>query len=481
MSSIIGRFLNYLLVPVYTRIFLDAEYGVVTELYAYVAFFTVLYTYGMETAYFRFSEKEKNYDTVFSTSFLSIAFSTILLTCVFIFFSGEIAAHLDYPDHPEYITWFALILAFDSLTAIPFARIRQKGRPIKFASIRIINILANIGLNMFFLVVCPWIMKHGNPEFAGLIQKIYDPQIGVGYVFISNLIASAIMFALTCTEVVKHRISFDGKLWKEMMIYALPLLLVGFAGIVDEMTGRALLKWLLPGTPDENLAQLGIYGACYKLAMLVSLFTQAFRYAAEPFFFSHAKEKNAPQTFARVTKYFVIIGCLMFLVIMLYIDIAKHFIGENFRSGLKVVPILLWANIALGAYYNLSVWYKLTDKTMTGAFISIAGAVLTIALNIALIPVLGYVGSAWATLSCYVFMAVVSYALGQRHYPIPYEIGKIMGYCVLALAFYWGSAWLQSFLGFSGLTAYALSLLYLAVFLAVVWKFDFSDKRKAAV
>lgn len=481
MSSIIGRFLNYLLVPVYTRVFLDAEYGVVTELYAYVAFFTVLYTYGMETAFFRFSEKDKRYDIVFSTAFLFIAFTTMLLTAVFVFFSEEIAVKLSYPDHPEYITWFAMILAFDTLAAIPFARIRQKGQPIKFAAIRIANILVNIGLNLFFLVVCPWVIKHGSAEFTGVVQKIYDPGIGVGYVFISNVIASAIMFALTCTEVVRHRISFDGKLWNEMMIYALPLLLVGFAGIVDEMTGRALLKWLLPGTTEENLAQLGIYGACYKLAMLVSLFTQAFRYAAEPFFFSQAKEANAPQTFARVTKYFTIIGCIMFLVIMLYIDVFKYFIGENFRSGLKVVPILLWANIALGAYYNLSVWYKLTDKTMTGAFISVAGAMLTIVLNIALIPVLGYVGSAWATLSCYVFMSLVSYALGQRYYPIPYEIGKITGYCVLALALYWGSAGLQSLLGFSDLTAYAVNLLYLMTFLAVVWKFDFSDRRKAVV
>lgn len=481
MSSIIGRFLNYLLVPIYTRIFLDAEYGVVTELYAYVAFFTVLYTYGMETAFFRFSEKEKNYDTVFSAAFLSMAFTTTLLTCILIFFSGEIATKLNYPDHPEYITWFALILAFDSLTAIPFARIRQKGQPVRFAAIRIINILSNIGLNIFFLVLCPWVIKHGSPELAGLVQKIYDPGIGVGYVFISNLIASAIMFALTCTEVVKHRISFDGKLWKEMMIYALPLLLVGFAGIVDEMTGRALLKWLLPGTSDENLAQLGIYGACYKLAMLVSLFTQAFRYAAEPFFFSHAKEANAPQTFARVTKYFIIIGCLMFLVIMLYIDVFKYFIGENFRSGLNVVPILLWANIALGAYYNLSVWYKLADKTMTGAYISIAGAVVTIVLNIVLIPVLGYAGSAWATLSCYVFMALVSYVLGQRYYPVPYEIGKITGYCALALGLYGASDWLQSFSGISGMAAYALNLVYLGTFLAVVWQFDFKDKIKRAV
>jgi len=473
ISSIFGRFLNYLLVPVYTRIFLDTEYGVVTELYAYVAFFTVLYTYGMETAYFRFSEKEKKYDAVFSTAFLSIAFTTVLLTGVFVFFSKEIAARLHYPGHPEYIIWFTLILAFDSLSAIPFARIRQKGQPLKFAAIRIINIVANIGFNLFFLVFCPWAMKQGNPSIAGWVETFYNPQTGVGYVFISNLIASGIMFLLTCTEVFKHRISFNRSLWKEMVIYALPLLVVGFAGIIDEMTGRAMLKWLLPGTPDENLAQLGIYGACYKLAMLVSLFTQAFRYAAEPFFFSQAKEANAPQTFARVTKYFIIAGCLMFLVIMFYIDVAKYFIGENFRSGLKVVPVLLWANVALGAYYNLSVWYKLTDKTITGAYISIAGAVVTIALNVALIPLLGYIGSAWSTLACYVFMAAVSYFLGQRYYPIPYEMWKIFAYIVSALLLYWSSIFAQSWLELNEPAVLALNSGLLIVFLLFLWKMEF--------
>lgn len=467
LSSIIGRFLNYLLVPVYTRIFAEAEYGIVTELYAYVAFFTVLYTYGMETAYFRFSEKSAKYDTVFSTAFLSIMCTTALLTGIFVFFSKEIAVRLSYPDHPEYITWFALILAFDALTAIPFARIRQKGQPFRFASFRLISIVANIGFNLFFLVYCPWAAAHGG-KAAHWVEGFYNPQIGVGYVFISNLIASGITFLLACTEVLKHRICFDWKLWKEMTVYALPLLVVGFAGIIDEMTGRALLKWLLPGDTSENLAQLGIYGACYKLAMLVSLFTQAFRYAAEPFFFSHAKQTDAPRTFARVTKYFIITGCLMFLVIMLYIDVAKLFIGEQFRSGLKVVPVLLWANVALGVYYNLSVWYKLTDNTAAGAFISVAGAVVTLALNIALIPPLGYIGSAWATLCCYVFMAAVSYILGQRHYPVPYEAGKILLYIVSALLLYGLSLFIENAWDIARSGMYVLNLALLLIFAGVV-------------
>lgn len=437
LSTIVGRLLNYLLLPVYTRVFLPGEFGVFTEIYAYVGFLMVLFTYGMETAYFRYSEKQKDYHVVFSTAFISILASTLIFTGILIAFSESIAQLIEYPQHPEYIIWFALILGFDALTAIPFARIRQKNQALKFAAIKLVNILVNIGLNLFFLVLCPWVVKNNaDSAFTDFVNAIYQPEIGVGYVFIANLFASGLTFLITSTEIFNHQIKFDKKLLGQMLKYALPLLVVGFAGIVNEMIDRIMLRRLLPYSDEQNLALLGIYGACYKLSILITLFTQAFRYAAEPFFFSQSNSENAREIYAQIMNYFVIAGSFAFLAIMLYIDTAKYFIGTEYHSGLKVVPVLLMANLFLGIYYNLAIWYKLTDKTLIGAVISIGGALITILLNVLLIPVLGYMGSAWATLACYTTMVIASYLWGKKHYPVHYEISKLGLYILLAGGLY---------------------------------------------
>ena len=431
LSSIVGRLLNYLLVPIYTRVFLPPEFGVVTELYGYVGFLTVLLTYGMETAFFRYVKEANKPKEVFSTAFLSLLFSTLAFAMVALLFRQSIAELIRYPNHSEYVLWFALILSFDALSALPFARLRYEERPIKFAVIKLLNIALNIGVVLFFIVFCP--------KYAAqydFLNKIYHSQIGVGYIFIGNLAASAVTFALLLPDVLRAKLTFVKSLWRQMIIYALPLVVAGFAGIINEMLDRVMLKYLLPHDLETNMAQLGIYGACYKLSILMTLFIQAFRYAAEPFFFSRSVHSDARKTYAEVMNYFAWVCGFIFVGITLFLDVVKHFIGVNYHEGLSVVPILLLANLMLGVYYNLSIWYKLTNKTSYGALIGVLGALVTIVLNFWLIPRIGYMGSAWATLACYTFMVALSYFFGKKHYAIPYELGKLAILLLVALAIY---------------------------------------------
>lgn len=465
VSTIVGRLLNYLLVPLYTRVFQPAEYGVVTELYAYAAFLAVVYTYGMETAFFRFSEKEKNPEKVFSTSWGSLFISSLLISGALILSADYWSRILEYESHPEYIVWFVCIIALDTLATIPFARLRQQQKAIQFAGLKLLNIAINIGLNIFFLVVCPRLNNHWE-----VIGVIYDDQIGVGYVFISNLVASTVTLLVLLPIVFRHRFIFDISLWKQMIGYALPLLVVGFAGMTDEMLGRAILKWLLPYGYEENLRQLGIYGANYKLAVLIALFTQAYRFAAEPLFFSRASHSGAPQLYARMMKFYVLVQGIFFLVIVLYLDVFQYFIGRQYREGLHVVPVLLLAQIALGIYYNLSVWYKLTDLTRLGALIAVGGALLTLVLNIILIPWQGYAGSAWATLICYATLAFVSWHLGQRYLPIDYRWYQLLLYLLIAVLIYVVSTSVRAYFSLSVPHSLMLNTLFLMLYVIWLWR-----------
>lgn len=432
LSSIVGRLLNFLLVPLYTRVFLPEEYGVVTELYSYLGFLIVFFTYGMETAFFRYIKDSDKPTNVYSTTLISLLFSTLTLVSLFILFATPIAEFIRYPNNVEYVVWFALILGFDAMAAIPFAHLRYAQRPIKFAVIRLLNIALSIGVILFFVVLCPKLA-----DSYPILYNIYNPDIGVGYIFIGNLVGSAMTLLLLLPDILKVKFTFDRVLWRKMLVYGLPLVVAGFAGIINEMLDRILLKYLLPYDTTTNLAHLGVYGACYKLSILMALFTQAFRYAAEPFFFAQSNASNAKEIYALVMKYFVVAGALIFLGITLFLDIFKHFIGPNFHEGLGVVPILLMANLCLGVYYNLSIWFKLTNKTMTGAGIAIFGAAITVVLNVLLIPKIGYLGSAWATLVCYATMVAVSYGLSKKHYAIPYNLPIIFGSLGLAVAIYW--------------------------------------------
>ncbi|RLD52719.1 MAG: polysaccharide biosynthesis protein [Bacteroidetes bacterium] len=480
-SSIIGRFLNYLLVPLYTNLFLTSQYGIVTDLYAYAGFLFVLLTYGMETAYFRFSEKHQNSEKVFTTAISPLLITTSVFLTAIIIFAQPIANILRYPEHKEYVIWFALIISLDTLTTIPFAKLRRENKAVKFATFKFINIGLNIGFNLFFLLLCPYLIKHNPNSF---IHAYYSENIGIGYIFISNLIASAVTLLLFIPDFLKTKYTFSKTILKQLLIYGSPLLFAGLAGMVNEVIDRVLLKYLIvvpQGISNANnyiFSQIGIYGANYKLSILITLFIQAFRYAAEPFFFSHAKEKNAKETYAKVMNYFIIFSLVIFLGIMLYIDIAKYFINENYWSGLKIVPILLLANLFLGVVYNLSVWYKLTDKTKYGAYIAGIGAFVTIVLNIILIPKIGYMGSAWATFFCYFTMMTVSYFWGKKHYQISYPLKKIFLYTFFALAIFFISNYVE-FIGFKMYLFHTLLFLSFLLFVSIKEKiFRFNKLKK---
>jgi O-antigen/teichoic acid export membrane protein len=464
LPTIVGRLLNYLLVPLYTRTFLTAEYGVVTEMYAYVAFIYVVLSYGMETAFFRFLTQENEHKKVFGTSVLSLLVTSTLFTLAGFIFSGNISQFMGYPGHPEYIRWFILILATDAISTIPYANLRFLNKPFRFALIKIVNIATNIGFNLFFIVLCPYLLAHPPGGLvSSIIQKVYDPSIGIGYIFISNLFASVLSFVMLLPDILRIKLKFDFTLLRNMLAYAWPLLIFGLAGIVNETFDRVILKHLLPESSNP-MAQLGIYGACYKVSILMTLFIQTYRYAVEPFFFDHSRHAKAKETYARLMHFFIIICLLIFLVIMLFEDIVILFIGPEFREGRAVIPILLMANLFLGVFYNLSVWFKLTNNTRKGATISIIGAIITLVLNFLLIPVMGYMGAAWATLACYVSMMVISYVMGQRYYRIQYDLKGAGIYLVLALSLYGISVYShadQPILNYS--VGFLLMLLFLGI------------------
>jgi len=434
LSSIFGRFLNYLLVPLYTYYFTAAEYGVVSEFYAYAGFFSVLLLFGFETGYFRFRDKERTGpDLAYSTALIFVVLVNLGFFTLILLINTQLSAALNYANHPEYVLCFSLILILDAIAAIPFARLRAENRAFRFAGIKIFEIGVTVLLSLFFIIYCPKLYA-ANPE--SWIAPIYNPAIGIGYIFIANLLASGFKFLLLAPQLAGLAWGFDRTLFGRMVRYSLPMVVIGFAGIINEMLDRVLLKYLLPYDALTNMKMLGIYSACYKLSILMSLFIQAFRYAAEPFFFAYAGKSDARQVYAVVLKFFVIFCVFIFLLVTLFIDFFKYFVGDEFRAGLEVVPILLLANLCLGIYINLSIWYKLTDRTLMGASVSLAGAALTIALNIWWIPLFGYVGSAWATLACYGSMAIVSYLLGRKYYPVDYDVKRVLGYIGLGIGLY---------------------------------------------
>lgn len=428
LSSVLGRMLNYLLVPLYTSVFLPSEYGVVTELYAYVAFLNILYVTGLETAYFRFSKE--NSDDYFNLAFTSILITSLFFSGILWLFSGAIAELLQYPNKALLIQWLAAILAIDAVVAIPFARLRKVGKAKSFALFKLSNIGLNIFLNLFFILWCPMILK-SNPD--SFIKAIYDPQLGIGYVFLSNLIANGTYLIFFIPDWIKLKLNFNHAEWKRMMKYAWPVLIIGFAGVTNEMLSRAILKYRLPSEFYEgftSLEILGIFGACYKLSVFMTLAVQAFRYAFEPFFFSQAHEQNSPKVFSQVMTWFVLFTAFSWLVLSIFMPYyAPLFLRQDsYLMALDAVPWLLGGGLFLGVFYNLSLWYKLTDKTLYGAYISIIGAGVTFLLNWFLIPEIGYLGSAVATFFTYFIMVLISYFWGRKHYPIPYNVVKILGY-----------------------------------------------------
>jgi O-antigen/teichoic acid export membrane protein len=465
MSSIIGRFLNWWLVPYYSFIFVPEVFGIVTNLYSYVAFFLVLLIYGMETAFFRYASKSDNSEKVYSTSLVSLFITSSLFIILVSTFKGNIASVINYPEHPEYILWLAIILGLDAFTAIPFARLRLNNRPVKFASLKLLGIGFNIGFNLFFLTFCPSIINKYPDSF---INILYSPDIGVGYVFISNLLASFITLILLLPEIFRVNLLFDHKLLRRMLNYGFPILIVGLAGMVNQNIDKILIPFLIPDEQNP-MFQVGIYGANYKLAVLMNMFIQSFRYAFEPFFFSKGSSMEDTQIYSRIMKYFVIFGLFIFTVMILFIDIIKIIISPEYHEGLKIVPLILMANLFFGIYFTLSLWYKLKDKTRYGAYIALTGAVITVFLNILLIPVIGYTGSAVAVFVCYFVMMVMSYWIGKKHYPVPYDLKRIGIYFLVTAVIYAGSLITQSF---SDIFKYSANIILLCIYFVTVFMFE---------
>ena len=477
LSSILGRILGYLLVPLYTRVFLPGEYGTVSVFYAYAAFLAVVLTYGMETTFFRFNESGQDKDKVFSTGMIALVFSSVVFVFFASVFAHNIATWIDYPDHPEYVLWFSWFLALDAVSRIPFAKLRAQNRAIRFAAINIASISVNFGLNLFFILFCPWSLKHDTWNLLnGFIHLVYRPDWGIEYIFISNLIASTLTLILLIPQFAGIKWRPDLKMLRPMLIYAFPLLFAGMAGMVNETFDRLLLRYLLPG--DIAAYQVGIYSACYKISILMTIFIQAYKYAAEPFFFAAAREKDAKIMYARIMDYFIIVVSMIFLATMVFLDdfILHYLIGKDYREGKAVIPILMMANLFLGVYYNLAIWYKLTSKTIWGAWLSLIGAVITLALNFWWIPlgpehlIHGYLGSAWATFICYGAMMTISYLVGQRYFPVDYNLRKFFGYLGLSVALYAVSLFIVPGEFFTRILFHALLLVVFAAIAFLVEK-----------
>ena len=433
MSSIVGKFLNWLLVPLYTYVLQSSgEYGIVTNLYAWTALLLVILTYGMETGFFRFANKRRDEaDRVYSTTLTSVFSTSLAFAVCIVAFARPIATAMGYGGHPEFIGMMGVIVAMDAFGSIPFAYLRYKGRPVKFAALKLGMIAVNIGCNLFFLVACPWIAARQ----PGLVDWFYDPGYGVGYVFVSNLISTSLVTLALLPEVLRVRFDFSGALLRKMLRYSLPLLVLGIAGIMNQTVDKIIFPFLF-ADPSEAQAQLGIYGACFKVAMVMMMFTQAFRYAYEPFIFAKHQDRNSKEAYADAMKYFVIFSLLIFLGMVFYLDLLKYLIRSDYWSGLRVVPVVLWGYIFQGVFFNLSLWYKLLDKTMYGAWLSLLGLAVTLAVNVAFVPRYGYMASAWASFACYAVMMVVSYVLGQRYMPIRYDLKSMALYTAVALALF---------------------------------------------
>lgn len=435
VPKIVSRFLNYGLTLVGFQLFKASETSNLTLVYAVIPFLNVIFTYGLETSFFRFAQiTDRN--KLYNTLTISIISTTIFFTIILLLLQDPLAQLLDMQDNPEYVTWMVGILFFDTLAVLPLAKLRLEERPRKYAFVNVATIMVNILLVLFFLFIAK--SKYNqNPESIWGI--IYQPEVGVGYFIISNLIASAISLLFLYKEFSAFRWLFDKKLWKDVMVYSYPLVIVGFGGMINEMLSRVVYRKVLHLDALTEKKELGIFGANYKLAVLITIFIQIFRLAAEPFFFNQSTKEDAPKTYARVMKFFVIACCFMFLVVSLFLDFWKLLIAARFKEyaeGIHIVPILAMGSVFLGIYYNLSVWYKLTNKNMYAAYLTIGGALLTILLNMWWIPHFRYTGAAWATFCCYAFMMVTSYVQGQIFYPVPYAWKKLIAYLVIVSLLY---------------------------------------------
>ena len=468
LSSIIGRFLNYLLVPLYTDAITKASggYGVITNIYAYTALLLVILTYGMETTFFRFANKsEEDPKKVYATILLSVG-TTSLLFVIFVFiFLSPISAAMGYADHPSYVWVMAMVVAIDAFQCIPFVYLRYQKKPMKFAALKLLFVVLNITLNLIFFLLLPALYK----TYPDVIGHIYDPSVGAGYAFYINLACTAPITFFFYKELTGFKYTFDKQLMHRMMRYSWPILVLGIAGILNQTADKIMFPYIYKG--NDAHTQLGIYGAASKIAMIMAMITQAFRYAYEPFVFGKAEDKNNRETYAKAMKYFLIFTLLAFLVVVGYMDILRYIIHRDYWEGLQVVPIVMAAEIMMGVYFNLSFWYKLIDKTIWGAYFSGIGCIVLVAINIIFVPRYGYIACAWAGFAGYATAMILSYIIGQKKYPIAYPLGSMAIYVAITVLFYAVMTYANNH--FSTGWALLCNTIVLILFVAHIIRWDF--------
>ena len=478
VSSIVGKFLNWMLVPLYTYVLQQqSDYGIVTNLYAWTALLLVILTYGMETGFFRFANKEgENAQTVYTTTLITLFTTSLLFAVACVVWQMPIANLLGYPSHSEFIALLGIVVAMDAFASIPFAYLRYKKRPLQFAALKLLFVFLNIALNLFFLVLCPKIQDWG------IISAWYNPNYGVGYVFVANILATGIQTACLLPAVGEgfsaapgyhipdaKRI-FSWALLKQMLRYSLPLLVLGVCGIMNQTLDRILFPFFYDGADAQ--AQLGIYGACFKVAMVMMMFTQAFRYAYEPFVFAKHKDRESVAAYADAMKYYIIFSYMILLGMIFYLDLLKFIIAPSYWEGLKVVPVVLWTYIFQGVYFNLSFWYKLTDKTQWGAYFSILGVVITFALQAIFVPRIGYMASAASSTVCYFVIMLLSYFVGRKHLEIPYDLRRIGIYTLLVVAVLAGYYALAHFLPLNEWMKMGIGTILLIIYCVLFYRLD---------
>ena len=430
LGTIIPRFLHYaVMTPFYTRIFTDtSDYGIITEMYAWIVLLLVILTYGMETGFFRFSQKQdEDPEKVYSTALISLMITSMLFVIAVNIFIRPVASLMGYPDNAGYIRMFAGIVAIDAFTAIPFARLRKENKPLIFSLIKLINVFVTISLVVFLLKIAPAVWERSD----GWFRSIYNPEYKVGYVFVANLISSGVTLMILIPVILKTRLLFSSLLWYRMVAYSFPLLLAGLSGTINDVLDKVILRRMIG--EEEGLAMLGKYGAAYKIGVLMALFIQMFRFAAEPFFFERARDADAKETYAFVMKYFVLIMLVIFLVINLYLSVIQNIVPIHYQEAMAVVPIISMAYLLYGIYVNHSIWYKINDMTVYAVYISVTGVIITVLINILLIPVYGYMASAWAHVAAYGTMILMSFILARKYYRVDYNVTRYIPYFMIAI------------------------------------------------
>lgn len=476
LSSIIGRFLNWCLVPLYVYLFPSEEYGIVSYLYSFTAVALVILNYGMETGFFRYANKGEDSAKVYATSLSSVGMTSLGFILLLIIFLQPVSGALLLPHHKIYVLLLGITVAVDAFCNIPFAYLRFKKKAFRFAGIKLLNIGVNICLNLFFLLCCPWLMRHSPALVSWFYESAGGEAFGIGWIFVANILSSVVVLCCLLPELRGHRFGIDGRLLRSMLGYSWPLLILGVAGIMSQNMGQMLIPYIFEGHEIEARSMVGIYGANIKIAIVMVMFAQAFRYAYEPFIFAQAKGEgeDKKQAYCDAMKFFVIFGLLIFLGVMYFLPVLKHFVAPGYWSGLKVVPVMMLAELCFGIFFNLSLWYKLTDRTRWGMYLSLLCFVLMLGFNLWLVPMIGipngYMGSAWSALISYFIVMVVSYMLGKKYYPLPYETGRIFMYMLFAAILYCAGEY-AGILGNAALI-YAIRTVLLIIYIGVVVKVE---------